>query len=64
MLAGAAAAWVSRKQLIGSLSSMDAETYAASLAAADIIHHIELVGEIGVPMKLGSAENHKNPSSP
>jgi hypothetical protein len=50
MMAGAAIAWVSRRQLMEALSSMDSETYAASLAAADLIHHAGLVEEFGIPI--------------
>ena len=50
MMAGAAVAWVSRRQLMEALSSMDSETYAASLAAADLIHHAGLVEEFGIPI--------------
>ena len=48
MLAGAAVTWISRKQLMEALSSMDSETYAASLGAADLIHIRGLVEEMGV----------------
>ena len=50
MMGGAAVAWVSRRQLMEALSSMDSETYAASLAAADLIHHAGLVEEFGIPI--------------
>ena len=49
IVAGAAAQWVSRKQAITSMSSMDAETYAAAAAAADMIHLRGLLQELGVP---------------
>ena len=50
MVAGGAANWVSRKQVIQGLSSQDVETYAASVAAADLLHQRGLLQELGVPM--------------
>jgi len=44
-----AAAWISRKQAIQGLSSVDVETYAASAAAADLLHQRGLLQELGVP---------------
>ena len=51
MVAGGAAAWVSRKQAIQGLSSPDVETYAASAAAADLLHQRGLMQEFGLPMQ-------------
>jgi hypothetical protein len=51
MVAGGAAAWISRKQVIQGLSSVDVETYAASAAAADLLHQRGLLQELGVPMQ-------------
>ena len=51
MIAGGAVAWVSRKQIIQGLSSQDVETYAASVAAADLLHQRGLLQEFGVPMQ-------------
>ena len=51
MVAGGAAAWISRKQAIQGLSSVDVETYAASAAAADLLHQRGLLQELGVPMQ-------------
>jgi len=50
MVAGGAVAWVSRKQAIQGLSSPDVETYAASAAAADLLHQRGLTQEFGLPM--------------
>ena len=50
MVAGGAVAWVSRKQAIQGLSSPDVETYAASAAAADLLHQRGLTQEFGMPM--------------
>jgi hypothetical protein len=52
MVAGGAANWVSRKQVIQGLSSQDVETYAASVAAADLLHQRGLLQELGVPMQV------------
>jgi len=49
MLGGAAVVWSCKKQPATALSSTDAETYAASAAAAELVWARELLTELGEP---------------
>ena len=48
-LAGAAFAWAGKRQPSTALSSTEAETYAASAAAAEVLWARGLMGELGAP---------------